>query len=256
MPNLLVVVPVYSHWDYAVRTVASLYRAAAASYFESSADVHCVVIDDGSPDHSPLWEQRLLDIDPRVTFIRYSNNAGMTRSWNVGLGIARVGHFHWCCLANSDLLFTPGWDAHLRTAGDEYALVGPVSNAPGHTTKHQDVARYLPGYTLSDDWDDLKAVAADLGSRGLAPVPARVNGFCMLTRTAVAWANPFDKDHVLDPRCPMAGNEDRLQDRWARAGLKFAVVPSAFVFHYRSVTRGDRFRKGRWMRAADDFPKG
>jgi GT2 family glycosyltransferase len=256
MPVLLVVVPVYSHWEYAVRTVASLYRAADASCFESSADVACVVLDDGSPDYSPLWEQRLLDIDPRVSFLRYPDNRGMTRSWNAGLKLARAGGNVWCCLANSDLLFTPGWDAHLRLAGNEYALTGPVSNAPGHTSKVQDVGVYLPDYVLSDEWGALKTVADDLGSRGLSPVPARVNGFCMMTRTEVAWAHPFNADHVLDPRCPMAGNEDRLQDRWAKAGLRFAVCPASFVFHYRSVTRGDRFRKGRWMRAADDTPQG
>lgn len=251
MANLLVVVPVHSHWDYAVRTVESLYRAADASYFDSSGEVDCVVYDDGSPDYDLAWERKLLAVDRRVSFVRYTDNRGMTRSWNAGLNLARAGGYYSCCLTNSDVLFTPGWDAHLRAAvNGDYALAGPVSNAPGHTTKHQDVAKYLPAYELADDWDALKATAAALAARGLSPVQARVNGFCMMTRTELAWANRFDKYHVLDPKCPMAGNEDRLQDRWEKAGLKFCVVPSSFVFHYRSVTRGDRFKRGRWMRAA------
>lgn len=249
----LVVVPVYSHWAYALRTVESLYRAADASHFESSAAVDCIVYDDGSPDYDPAWERRLLAVDRRVSFVRYKDNQGMTRSWNAGLNLARAGGYYACCLGNSDLLFTPGWDAHLRAAlNNGYALAGPVSNAAGHTSRHQDVAKYLPNYTLTDDWDALKHTADDLGSRGLTNVPARLNGFCMMTLTDVAWKHRFDKYHVFDPKCPMAGNEDRLQDRWEKAGLKFCVVPSAFVFHYRSVTRGDRFCKGRWMRATPE----
>ena len=251
MANLLVVVPVYSQWEYAVAAVESLYRAADAAYFESSGEVDCVVFDDGSPDYDPAWERKLLAVDRRVSFVRYKDNAGMTRSWNSGLNLARAGGYHSCCLTNSDVLFAPNWDAHLRAAVSEaggYALAGPVSNAPGHTTRHQDVAKYLPDYRLSDAWTDLKATAEALGARAPAPVPSRLNGFCLMTRTELAWAHPFDRHHVLDPKCPMAGNEDRLQDRWAKAGLTFAVCPRSFVFHYRSVTRGDRFKKGRWMR--------
>ncbi len=248
MAQTLVVVPVHGHWDYALKTVQSLYRTADP--------VDCVVYDDASPDYSPERERVLLAVDRRVSFVRYAVNAGMTRSWNAGLNLARAGGYKFCCLGNSDLLFTPGWNLPLQHAAcTQYALAGPVSNAAGHTSKYQDVALYDPAYKLSDEWPDLDATAARLLATGGPAVPARVNGFCMLTRTAVAWAYAFDKHNVFDPACPMAGNEDRLQDRWQRAGLKFAVVPTSFVFHYRSVTRGPRHVKGRWMRMGQPTPE-
>ena len=249
MSQTLVVVPVYSHWDYALKTVESLYRATRSTFFDHQNSVDCVVYDDGSPDYTAERERELLAVDPRVSFYRYANNAGMTRSWNAGLALARYLGREFCCLANSDLLFTPGWDTWLRDACKDHALTGPVSNAAGHTSRFQDVALYAKDYKLSDDWADLCRTADELRVTQLGKVvPARVNGFCMMTRTEVAWRHAFDADNVFDPSCPMAGNEDRLQDRWKKAGLRFAVVPSSYVFHYRSVTRGDRYKKGRWMR--------
>jgi GT2 family glycosyltransferase len=180
----------------------------------------------------------------------------MTRSWNAGLALARALDYKYTCLANSDLLFSPGWDSYLRDACDTHILAGPVSNAAGHTSKYQDVARYLPDYKLSDKWDDLADVATKLRYSHHSKVNARVNGFCMMTRTELAWEHAFDAENVLDPSCPMAGNEDRLQDRWTKRGQSFAVVPASYVFHYRSVTRGNKYKRGRWMRMGEQPKKG
>lgn len=245
----LVVIPVHGHWDYALKAVTSLYWAADGSWADSSNSVDCVVYDDGSADYTPERERALLAVDRRVSFIRYADNKGMTRSWNAGLRLAKAGGYRYCCLGNSDILFTPTWDFWLREALNTYDLVGPVSNAAGHTSAFQDVALYDPAYKLSDDWADLAGTAKRLAdTQANKVVPARVNGFCMMTRTDLAWKHAYDSDNVFTPLKPMAGNEDELQNRWAAAGLKFAVVPSAFVFHYRSVTRGSRHTKGRWMR--------
>jgi GT2 family glycosyltransferase len=46
----------------------------------------------------------------------------------------------------------------------------------------------------------------------------------------------------------MTGNEDELQARWAKKGMKSGVVLSTFIFHYRSVSRGDKYKWGRWYR--------
>ncbi len=255
MALTLVVVPVHGHWEYALRTVKSLYWANESSQFDSSQETDCVVFDDASPDYSKEREQALLAVDRRVSFVRYKDRAGMTRSWNSGLNLARAGSYVYACLANSDLMFTPAWDEPLRDALKAHALVGPVSNAPGLTSRVQAVEPYDPEYKLSDDWPDLAATAGRLraSQRGVV-IPAKVNGFCMMTRTDVAWKNAYDRHHVFDPGKPMAGNEDELQKRWAARGLTSAVVPASFVFHYRSVTRGDRYRKGRWMRMGQSAP--
>ena len=42
--------------------------------------------------------------------------------------------------------------------------------------------------------------------------------------------------------------EDELQDRWKAKGWKFGVACGSFIFHYRSVTRGIKYAKGKWSR--------
>jgi hypothetical protein len=46
----------------------------------------------------------------------------------------------------------------------------------------------------------------------------------------------------------MTGNEDELQSRWRAKGMKFAAALGSFIFHYRSVSRGKKFAKGKWLR--------
>jgi GT2 family glycosyltransferase len=48
----------------------------------------------------------------------------------------------------------------------------------------------------------------------------------------------YDAEHVFNPAHRMTENEVELQIRWASHGLRRAVVPSSFVFHYRGVSRG------------------
>ena len=73
----------------------------------------------------------------------------------------------------------------------------------------------------------------------------------MLARTDVWWKGKFDKQYVFDPRKKMAGNEDELQKRWKRIGQRSGFVPSSFIFHYRSVTRGERYKDRGWHRLED-----
>ena len=191
----------------------------------------------------------------RSPFHRFPFNAGMTRSWNAGLALARDLGATYCCITNNDVVFAPGWDVPLARWCDEgYALTGPVTNAPGHTIGRQGVARWCPGYEPSDDPAAIAAVASHLAdAHPDTVVPGRLNGFCLFGRTDVFWSHAFDATagFVLDPAYPMERNEERLQDRWAAAGLRFAAVPASYVLHYRSVARGDRFRRGQAMRRTD-----
>lgn len=246
---LLVVVPAYGHWDYVEAAVVSLYRAA-----DASAELPlCRVYDDAHPDveAAASARDRLLAIaEGRVSVVRYPTTAGMTRAWNDGLVWARDQGLSTVCLTNSDVLFSPGWDVPLRRVlAGGYWLAGPVSNAPGRTNPAQLVLRYLPDYTPSDDWSAICTTAERLRAVAGGRIrPGPVNGFCLLVPTATAWAHPYGPDVVFDPGYPMGGNEDELQRRWRAAGGRFAVAADSFVFHYRSVTRGDRYRHGLWWR--------
>ncbi len=243
--RLLVVVPAYSFWEYTVAAVRSAYACSELS-------LQCAVFDDASPDFTQEDEQRVRAIDASVHFHRFELNAGMTRSWNAGLALARDIGAEYCCITNNDVVFSPGWDSPLARWCDEgFALTGPVTNAPGHTIGRQGVSRWLAAYEASDDERTIAEVARRLRlDHPDTIVEGRLNGFCLFGRTDVFWKHAFDPDRdlVLDPAFAMERNEEVLQDRWARDGLTFGAVPASYVLHYRSVARGDRYRRGQSLR--------
>jgi len=63
-----------------------------------------------------------------------------------------------------------------------------------------------------------------------------------VARTKTWFEGAFDSKHVFDPSHPMTENELELQIRWGFAGRKTAVAASSFVFHYRSISRGDAYK--------------
>jgi len=49
------------------------------------------------------------------------------------------------------------------------------------------------------------------------------------------------------PRFALTQNEDELQARFQAAGWRSVVSLRSFIFHYRSVTRGEQSKHGRWV---------
>jgi glycosyltransferase involved in cell wall biosynthesis len=261
MKRLAVIVPTFNHLEYAASAVAS-----ALDW--SLPGTVALVVDDASPDwHRPsvgvtkhLNGLRAVYGKSRVQLERFDVNGGLTRSWNRGLQLAREQGYEYACCTNSDVLFSPGWDIPVYTALDAgLALAGPVTNAPG--TEHaQWVGHLLPDYRPSDLLSELICVSELISGHRERHVEGTVNGFCMVARTATWWANAYDDAHVFRPRNDftsrgernptplMTLNEYELQRRWHAKGLRTGFCPGSFVFHYRSVSRGDAHRKGQWLR--------
>jgi hypothetical protein len=234
-------------------------RRAALSFFKHtpiSLNPVCLVPDDHSPRE--FWERQdwdaWLDGMPtdRVIIKRFPDNNGLTRSWNWGLCRARDLEATYTIAGNSDILFSPGWyEGLIHHLEHGYHLVGPVTNAPGPTNGgRQRVHNFYPGYKLSDDADDIAAVAKYL--RENIPVEnihrSNINGFFLMARTDVWWSGANGPKHVFDPGHKMTFNEDELQRRWSKMKRKVGFVPSSFIFHYRAVSRGNRHRHGAWYR--------
>lgn len=277
-PSILIVIPTYNHFDYAARAVES--ALANTTLLEP----HVVLVDDASPDRLSLGgvcesytslrllvrDLRHLYGEERLTEVWFEENGGLTRSWNCGLKAARDNGHDFCCVANSDLIFAPGWDNDVFTALDSggYALVGPVTNAPG-TNHEQYVGRYSVRYDRAkkDDRQHIADVQRELATAQRRRFKATtLNGFCMVALTSTWWANRFDDGHVFRPRNDfnskgepnptplMTLNEYELQRRWHAKGLKSAACLGSYVFHYRAVSRGDRFKKGDWVRIKESTP--
>lgn len=242
-PPVAVIIPTYRAMPYAVKAVRSA--------LETVPNPLVLVVDDASPD----WDERTWTPFPReaVRTFRFAKNKGLTRSWNQGMRMALAAGAGAVVAANSDVVFPPGWwdPVAAALAATPLLLAGPVTNAPGHRPR-QRVDRYLPGYRLADD----PGYLADVQRRLAAAHPGRlvrdpVNGFCMAA-LAASWDRfRFSEADVFDPKFPMTRNEDELQGRWRRGGGQVAIVPAAFVWHYRGVSRpgGTAGREGvGWFR--------
>ena len=247
-PRIAYILPSYGQWEYVEIT--------ARSFFKHTPDGTLILIDDCSPDANEFdFEAFERDCPKGQTIVhRFPENGGLTRSWNEGLCYARKIEAEYAICGNSDVKFTSGWAEPLIagiTSG--YQLAGPVTNAPGVTARGlQDVGRYVPSYQLNDDDKNLESIARQLraSANRLVVSPTGINGFFMFSSTAKWWELPFDNSHVFNPSKAfrMQRQEDELEGRMRRAGKQFVVCPASFIFHYRTVSRHQKFRKRGWYR--------
>jgi hypothetical protein len=167
---------------------------------------------------------------------------------------------------NNDVLFSPGWWQGLcRALAAGYAMAGPVSNAPGVTAPNglQHVRRYFPDYPLSDDPVSIGDTAQRLRASYMGKVvPSPVNGFFMMAESRTWLEHGYSRGMPFPPTIEelpsgkpnptptMTGQEEWIQNRWGKKGLKSCVVPASFIFHYRSVARGAEYAVGDCVRMA------
>lgn len=252
---------------YNARELQPYTLRALRSFFQHSPDESiAIVIDDASPD----WGEDL--VEEMIATIRikeYQGLAwthcpewgGLTRSWNAGMHTGRPADY--IIAGNNDIVFSPGWWKPLVDALEAgYDMVGPVSNAPGVTGDGKAlVSLYLPpGYKPDDSDEAIAATAEQLKRHSGEIVEAPVNGFFQFAKSDTWWSGAYDERHVFRPRNDfnskgqpnptplMTLNEDELRGRWLKMGRRFGIVPESFIFHYRAVSRGDKFRHGQWAR--------
>lgn len=241
---------------------------ALASFFATTPNAHAIVVDDASKGWSRGYEQRLQAVanaysSSAIQFKHFAKNGGVTRSWNAGLALAKEQNLDYVIAGNNDVVFTKGWYVGmLQALQSGFSLVGPLSNAPGDTAKGaQQVNKYIKNYTLSDDFEYLNDCADVLFAKNYGKViNASINGFFQFAAMDSWEAGKYSKELYY---CPvnkysstgkknltplMTLNEDELQRRWRAKKMKSAVVLSSFIFHYRAVTRGGRYKKGLWYR--------
>jgi GT2 family glycosyltransferase len=251
--TICLVLPTHNDLDYAAKAASSFMRTVSESHM---LPMVCAVDDasDGVTDEQYADWARENGIQE---FHRFPETGGMTRSWNYGVRVAhRIGAEYTVC-GNADTVFSTGWVVGIVSALRDHDLAGPVTNASGWGTPRQNVKAYLPDYVPDDS--TIEQVAALLASKptiSLTPaqlafgpngngatlaMPEFLNGFCVVAKTSTWFAGAFDSQNVFDPSKINSENEVELEVRWMANRLRLALVPSSFVFHYRSVSRGDKF---------------
>lgn len=258
MPRIGFVCPVYRALEF-----DSYTRRSLESFFDTTPGGVAIVVDDHSPHWTDAYARSLTAIRPgaELHLLRFDTAGGLTRSWNAGLTKAQTLGLDYAIAGNNDIIFTHRWQTGMLQALDQgYALVGPLSNAPG-TQPRQDVQRYCPTYRLTDQAEALDQTAAELYRNHLGHVlEQKINGFFQMAAMPTWEAGKYDAVHHYCPSNPftsrglpnptplMTLNEDELQARWQRCGRQSAIVLSSFIFHYRAVSRGEPYKRGNWYR--------
>ena len=243
-----VVIPTYGNLGYARRAVESAFR--------SDESCKVAVIDDASPDWDPRYFEEFYEKYPGRFFChRYSENGGVTRSWEKGYEILTWVDCKHIVFGNSDLIFSKDSLSRMSYVleNTEIGLVGPLSNGPGKTTKNQDIFNWLKSYRPRDEYQHIDYVSDWLlenvpPSREL--IISGLNGFCMMASVEKMEIVKNFRGTVFNPtyRYRMVRSEDELCSQLNKLKIEQAVVCSSFVFHYRSVTRGDAHKHGAWYR--------
>jgi GT2 family glycosyltransferase len=233
-PDVLVIIPTCEYFGYAEQAIESMHRTTVASGIK----VQCLLIDDAS-EQWPISAYGKCNHNVQK-IIRFAKRGGLTRSWNCGIKQARECGAKFTVCANSDILFSKGWAEPLIAAlNDGYELVGPVTNAPGHII-WQSVSPFIrPEHhaMLDDNEGHIDAIGQFLRKKDIGSIESPINGFFMMGKTNSWISGGFDDNNVFNPAIPLKGNEVELQSRWRRLRYRTAIIPTSYIFHYRSVSR-------------------
>lgn len=268
-----VIVPVYGAFDYARLCIQSLWRSDAARQHW----LNVIIVNDASPDWSDDWIPPAPRSTNRWMIINHERNQGLTAAWNAGFQLTFVDEQskawkppeHVIVAANSDVVVAANWyQGILEALNGGYSFVGPVSNAPGPTSKGaQSIVKWLPNtYFLEDNQvsiDQTGRTLAHYWDGKQAAEPCDINGFFMAAR-AVSWQRLQTSAQLVFPQYiksmpsgrrnpdPLgAGQDDWLNSRARSLQLKTGCAVKSFVFHYRSVSRGKKHAHGLWTRRKD-----
>ena len=248
-PLLTYICPQYNAFVYTWRAVRS--------FFKYSPDDSVVIIpdDDSSNFDKQNWDDFFEDLPrDRIILHHFESNAGLTRGWNWGCTKAREIGAKYTIVGNNDVLFTPGWhEGLIHNLNRGFMQVGPVTNAPGYYCDKQNVKHYFKDYKVNDDHEYLHDVARSLRKHfNLDQIQiANPNGFFMMARTETWWKGKYNEQYVFNPHKKMKDNETELQDRWNKKKWRMGFVPTSFIFHYRAVSREEKWKHPGWHRLAD-----
>lgn len=240
---------------------------AIRSFLRTTPNGVVIVVDDASKSWSTAYAAKLqklkLNNNQKIVTHHFDVWGGLTRSWNYGLNLAKDLGLSHAIAGNNDVVFTAGWEiCLLKALAAGFAMAGPLSNAPGVTAKgHQEIGNYFDNYALTDEPEYLDRVAATVRLKYSSKLIASpVNGFFQFASVSNWIAGSFDPNNVYrpfngktskgvkNPTPLMTLNEDELQHRWAKKGMRSAIACGSFIFHYRAVSRGDKYKRGRWFR--------
>jgi GT2 family glycosyltransferase len=220
IPKVSIIIPVYNGLDFITNCIQSLLKNTSGINYE------VIVIDQNSKDGSQHYLKRLSKTNKNFILIKNKENIGFAAAMNQGVAIAK-GEF--IVLANSDLIFTPGWLpplVKLTQDNPEIAIVSPMTNYVGEGLQVD-----IDAKDIAPDKCDTYAHSI-IKRSGTIEVIDRLVFFCVLIRK-----NVYELLGGLSSVYGLGNYEDDdFSLRVRLLGYKLMIVKKSFVYHYGSKT--------------------
>ncbi len=189
-------------------------------------EIEFIVFDNASPDGSDAMAKHWCAQHPRLKFIQSERNLGYAGGMNVAVEHASGT---WLFLVNNDTEFPAlALDALkkvLKSAPEQTAMIGPVTNAAGNGQRLYDPSRNRPDWMAIGEWFHLHPTGQLLHTY-------RSDFFCVAVLRQT-WKNLGG----LDPVFGMGYFEDfDFSLRLRAAGFEQVITEDVFVYHQGSAT--------------------
>ena len=253
VPKVSVIIPVYNVEKFLCRCVNSVLN-------QTLRDLEIILVDDGSPDHSPQMCEGFKAQDARIKVI-HKTNGGLASARNAGLKIANAEYVFF--LDSDDWLELNGLE-HLYNLADKHnvdfvryrAIRTGWPGLPEHAPCMLEAAREMPG-----GFYDKKRIEGEIYPRLLAT--SQLTFGPILGAWGALYRLDFLRKNKLAFYEDIKFSEDVLfSANVVRCANSFFYDDKAGVYHYfynaNSISKS--FRKGRWdscknliKRAYEDF---
>lgn len=239
MAKVSVVIPVYNVEEYLRRCVDSVLA-------QTLSDLEIILVDDGSPDHSPAICDEYAQTDARIRVI-HKTNGGLASARNAGMRMAQGAYLFFL---DSDDWLEPDGLARLCAAAEQYTVDFVRYRAirtgwPG--LEEHAPCRVEEVRELSEGLYDEERIIREVYPRLLATK--------QLTMGAIVGAcgSLYDRTFLLEHDLwfdeDIRFSEDLIfSAKVVRAAKRFYFVDAPGVYHYfynpKSISKS--FRAGRW----------
>lgn len=238
-PCITVIIPVYNVEQYLERCVDSVLQ-------QTMQNLQIILVDDGSPDRSPLICDRYTSSESRVQVI-HKENGGLASARNAGLKVSEGKYIFF--LDSDDWLEPDGLELLLNTA-EQYQVdfVRYRAFRTGWPGLPQDApCRVEQIRELEEGYYDRERIINDVFPRLLATeqltMGAVVGAWGSLYRRDFLQRNhlffseevKFSEDQIFSARVVLAANSFYFIDR-----------PGVYHYFYNAGSISKSFREGRW----------
>lgn len=216
--QVAIVVPAFNVLNATKECLTAIQQNTQTSY-------SLFLVDNGSVDGTAEYMQGILGRAPT----RFKNNLGPAKAKNAAAReCLQNPAFNYICFLDNDTKPTPGWLERMISVFESdpsIGLVGPLSNGADGTqfARTESFENREPAYIFTNS----------------------VNGFCMLTSTAVV-----RRIGLFDESFGLYGCEDRdFCERVKQAGFQIAVANKVYVEHRNKATVTENKMDWRTMHA-------